>query len=313
MPPRLTSSQKKVLHIWEPALKDAVRRGDFDTAKAATKHIQDILRPTGHEARLMKSKNRLFEAAMEAGKLNLAINGFVGNRRKVARRTRVYLEATTLLAICYLRLNDLKSAKPLMAEAIKSARRNIQSERQRALFWRKLISRFEGESLIATLSGTGSDVLVASEIHREAGLLVQRKNEDEIMGLLGQSVPVLASGVMEEVQAHALKQLAPREQKLLPSPVSSDKKVETGNKLFTTFGRFLWKSLCDDRSIFRKRVIEEGIGGLLGGEFISENVCNMLNERKIGITIIAVVLSALIIRMGVDTICKNYTPLPIMD
>lgn len=104
MPPeKLTAEQRAQLATLEPRLRSAADARDYKQAKAVTLQIQNVLRPTGHDARLMKAKNQLFEVAMETGNLTTAITGFIGVRKKVSKRTRLYLEATTLLAICYLR------------------------------------------------------------------------------------------------------------------------------------------------------------------------------------------------------------------
>src|SRR5579875_464880 len=76
--PRLTSNQKKRLKVIEPALRQAALSGDFESAKLHAAELQSLLRPTGHEARLMQAKNWLFEAAMGAGHLDLAESGFMG-------------------------------------------------------------------------------------------------------------------------------------------------------------------------------------------------------------------------------------------
>lgn len=101
--PKLSDEQRAKLAILEPMLMLAATARDYEKAKDITLRIQNILRPTGHEMRLMQAKNRLFEIAMESGNINIAISGFTGIRQKVSKRTRLYLEATTLLAICYLR------------------------------------------------------------------------------------------------------------------------------------------------------------------------------------------------------------------
>jgi hypothetical protein len=93
-PPRLTPQQLSRLHIVEPALKEAAMRGDYEAAKKYGLDAQNILRPTGHETRLMQSKAWLFEAAMEAGQLEVAEKGFQGIRGKTAQGTRQHLEAT---------------------------------------------------------------------------------------------------------------------------------------------------------------------------------------------------------------------------
>jgi len=83
---KLTQRQKESLKELEPALQEAVRLGDYSKAKNLTKKIQELLRPTGHETRLMKAKNWLFEAAMEAGELRTAIAGLSGVRNKTNKK-----------------------------------------------------------------------------------------------------------------------------------------------------------------------------------------------------------------------------------
>lgn len=96
-PPPLTEIQKQRLSALEPALKEAVYAADYARAKQFAADIQSVLRATGHETRLMQSKNWLFEAALNAGELLTAEAGFRGVRAKTVRSTRVHLEATALL------------------------------------------------------------------------------------------------------------------------------------------------------------------------------------------------------------------------
>ena len=59
--PKLTTEQKEKLAILEPMLREAASSHDFERAKEVTFRIQNVLRPTGNETRLMESKNRLME------------------------------------------------------------------------------------------------------------------------------------------------------------------------------------------------------------------------------------------------------------
>lgn len=107
-------------------MRQAAASGDYEEAKRHTLEIQQVLRPTGHEARLMQAKNWLFEAAMGAGHLDLAESGLLGVIARVSPTSRLYLEAAALLAICYLRQQKLTQAAPLMTSVLSS--RNIRSE-----------------------------------------------------------------------------------------------------------------------------------------------------------------------------------------
>ncbi|TOQ56144.1 hypothetical protein CGG93_24565, partial [Vibrio parahaemolyticus] len=70
-------------------------------------------RPTGHDTRILQAKNWLFEVAMEAGNLTYAKLGFEGIIKKSSGQTRLHLEATALLAICYIREQNLDMAREL--------------------------------------------------------------------------------------------------------------------------------------------------------------------------------------------------------
>ena len=121
-PPKLTEQQKRRLKILEPNLRNAVQNGDYDLAKQIVNEIQSLLRQSGHETRLMQSKNWLFEAAMESGNLQFAIAGLTGVQKKCNPRTRVYLEATALLAICHIRNENIDSAEPLIAKVLEKSK-----------------------------------------------------------------------------------------------------------------------------------------------------------------------------------------------
>jgi hypothetical protein len=63
-------------------LRAAAAAGDYAKAKIFTGEIQKVLRPTGHETRLMQAKNWYFEAALAAGNIEEAAAGFIGVRGK---------------------------------------------------------------------------------------------------------------------------------------------------------------------------------------------------------------------------------------
>lgn len=152
-PPKLTDEQRERLRPLELELHQAARKGDYPTVRRLVAEIQELLRPTGHETRLQKSKAWLFEAALEAGEIQRAISGFEGIRAKTNKRTRIYLEATALLAICHLRRGDLPSAEPLIADAFDRVT-NISSDRRRRQFYRRLVDRFQEEWTKVVLTET---------------------------------------------------------------------------------------------------------------------------------------------------------------
>lgn len=52
--PKLSNEQRAALAILEPMLKSAADARDYERAKGITLKIQNILRPTGNEIRLMQ-------------------------------------------------------------------------------------------------------------------------------------------------------------------------------------------------------------------------------------------------------------------
>lgn len=61
----LTELQRKQLSILEPQLRSCVKSANLDKAKDITIKLQALLRPTGHETRLLQAKNWLYETALE--------------------------------------------------------------------------------------------------------------------------------------------------------------------------------------------------------------------------------------------------------
>ena len=140
--PKLTNQQKVRLNKLEPQLKKAAINGELRLAKHIVLDLQDILRPTGHETRLMQLKNWLYEAAINAEEYTYAITGLQGVRAKVTKNTRVHLEASALLAIAYLRKSDFSNAEPIISEVLKNDK-VISSQKKREAFRSSIIERFE--------------------------------------------------------------------------------------------------------------------------------------------------------------------------
>lgn len=309
--PKLTDDQKKKLAILEPMLREAADSHNLEKAKEITARIQSVLRPTGHETRLMQTKNRLFEIAMESGNLGMAISGFLGVRQKVSSRTRLYLEATSLLAICYLRKKDLNSARPYMVEAL-SCESNIKSPKKRSAFKVALAKRFENEALLASLSIDESEYLDIDKIQEEAGQLIYKKHEDEILELLGANVPEGALDFVQDVHKESIGLLTYEEKVKLPSPNHFRERKKLGKGVLTAFQAVIWRSLCDKDSEVYKMWFTNGMQAVLDKKYITAAIATALTGLSIGIYAIAVYLTALLIKIGIETFCTVYKPENIM-
>lgn len=309
--PSLTDEQKRQLSLLEPSLRIAAARRNFKECEQLTAYIQNILRPTGHETRLMKSKNWLFETAMEVGKLDYAISGFMGIRQKVATSTRLYLEATALLAICHLRKKDLASAKPFMIEAI-HCEKNIKSKASRSDFRIALAKRFDQEALLASIATDIKEEMDIDKIQEDAAKLIQTKHEDEILEMLGSNVPQGALDFMERVHATSKNLLTYEEKLKLPSPATFQQKKTLGKGLLAAFQSVIWDSLCDKESEVYKMWFTNGLQAVLDKKYLTGAIVGALANMKIGVYAIAVYLTSLLIKIGIEVFCRVYQPNTLM-
>jgi hypothetical protein len=310
-PPKLTEEQRKSLAKLEPALRRAVDFGEFGEAKRITKQIQDLLRPTGHETRLMQAKNWLFEAALESGEIQTAILGFIGVRKKTNRGTRVHLEATSLLAISYLRSGQPEEAKPLIEQVLRDES-SISSEARRRQFRQRIIARFNEEAAIAALRGTGNESLDADAIEAAAGELVRTQSVDQLLSAVGAAIPREVIIRIIDIDQFSRKALSYVELTLLPSPDDFQKREEVGRTVFSSIRIVLYRSLCDPKSDIYQAWTKEGLGAVLNKKFIGTAVAAACIDLGIGLTAIAIPVTALIFRFGIDVYCERYKPKGVM-
>jgi len=310
--PKLTEFQKKELSKLEPALRRAAKSGEFKTAKRITLQIQNLLRTTGHETRLMQAKNWLFESALEAGQVQTAISGFTGIIKKTNPQTRVNLEATALLAVCYLRNSEVGKAKPYIAETLKKSEKNIKSESRKRQFKQRVVQRFKEEIALVSLKSFSPEKLDNSEIHDEAGVVVQEKNEDQIFSDLGHSIPKSTSDSILDINEFSKNLLPYEEKKLLPSPEEVQEKKQLGKTIFSAFQRVLWRSLCDQDSDLYKAWYKYGMGFVISKKYISLAVISAMSGAQLGQKALAVSATAIAIKMGIETYCDAFKPKGLM-
>lgn len=305
--PRLSNEQKRQLSLLEPSLKLAAARRDLEECERLTAYIQNVLRQTGHDARLMQAHNWLFETAMEVGKLDYAISGFLNTRKKASKSTRLYLEATALLAICHLRKSSLNDAKPYMVEALK-CEKNIKSDIRRSDFKVSLAKRFEEEALLASMASEVAEDMNLDKIQEDAAKLIQTKHEDDILQMLGANVPESAVVFMTKVNDESKKLLTYQEQLKLPSPANFQQKKKLGKSFLSAFQTVIWQSLCDKNSEVYKMWFTNGLQAVLDKKYLTTAIVSSLAGLKIGIYAIAVYLTTLLIKIGIEVFCNVYEP-----
>jgi hypothetical protein len=259
----------------------------------------------------MQAKSWLFEAALEAGKLQIAKTGFSGVRKLVSTRTRVYLEATALLAICHLREKDLEKAEPLIAEVLQNDN-VIRSNRRRRQFRIRIHHRFAEEGLLAALRGHGTERLEVNDIHFKAGQLLQEKTEDQLFAELGQAIPPQVKDFLLRVDQLSRRQFPKIEVKYLPRPENLLENKKAGETLFSSIRRVLWRSLCDPDSHIYQAWFNEGMMAVLDRKYIAGAVIAALAGLQIGVYAIAVSATALVLKFGLEVFCDRYQPEGVM-
>lgn len=307
----LTEKQKCRLKVLEPKLNQAVEGRDYNATKSLVYDIQNLLRPTGHYVRLSQSKNKLYELSIEREDYETAIKGLLSNREILNKNTRIYLETTSLLAICYLRMQQIQKAKPYIKEVLTNGN-IIKSERTRKIFRTEIINRFNEEIAISTLKSDSKVTFDEDEIEKEVVLIVQNLSDDEIFSRIGQSSPRATKDLIFLVHDFSIKQLPSAERLALPSPNQKIKDKEVGQTVFESVKRVVYNSLCNPKSEIYKAWFTNGMQFVLNKGYIKSAVITCLADLGIGIKMIVPSIIALIMKFGIEVYCDRYKPRSLM-
>ncbi len=161
---------------------------------------------------------------------------------------------------------------------------------------------------MASLTIEKAEELDPVKIQAEAGKLICGKNENEILELLGSSVPSGALEFVKEVHAQSQNLLTYQEFKRLPSPTTFKEKRKLGKGVISAFQRVIWKSLCDKESDVYKMWFSNGMQAVLDKKYITTAIVATLTGLSIGVYAIAVYITAIFIRVGIDVFCDLYKP-----
>lgn len=307
---KLTDQQLGKLKPLENSLQLAVARGEPERAIEIVTEIQALFTHDRSHHRLLRAKLWAFEANLEANRLAYAESGLIGVRKLSEPTTRLYLEASSLLAVCLLRQKKVSEAKKLLTEVIRKIN-NIASERTRRQFQKRLIDRIEEECILAELIGTGNAKLDVTEVEEKAIFLIQRSSEDEILKLIGNSVPIASVQLLSDVRSYSVKQLPPPDRQQLPPPEKAEDPKHIGRATFSILRKIAWKTFCKPSSpIFKlwshrvPKVFNEG--------YFSAAVVTVLGDFKIGLPILASGLAALIMKYSAEEFCELAKPKGLM-
>jgi hypothetical protein len=308
----LTPKQKERLKILEPKLDQAVNERNYQAAKNIVLDLQEILRPTDHLVRLAQSMNKLYELAIELTDFDTAIKGLVSSRKILNEKTRIYLETTSLLAICYIRMQEIENAKPYIKEVLTN-HTVIKSERTRQVFHLEIIDRFNEEVALCTLKADKKPAYNEAEIEQDVISIIQKLSDQEIFAQIGESTPRATKELIFLVYDFSTKQLPSNERLALPSPQQKIKDAEVGKTVFQSVKRVVYNSLCSPDSDIYKAWFNNGMQLVLSKGYIAGAVLTCLTNLGIGIRLIAASIIALIVKFGIEVYCDKYRPVALMD
>lgn len=171
-----------------------------------------------------------------------------------------------------------------------------------------MAKRFDEEALLASISTEAAENMDLEKIQEDAAKLIQTKHEDEILELLGSNVPEDALDFIERVNRESKNLLTYEEKLRLPSPATFQQKKKLGKGLLAAFQTVIWKSLCDQSSEVYKIWFTNGLQAVLDKKYLTGAIVGTLAGLKIGIYAIAVYLTSLLIKIGIETFCNVYQP-----
>lgn len=307
---KLSSSLLASLRPLEADLLVAVEAGEVDAAIKMATQIQRLFGEHRSHHRLLRAKLRAFESCLDANRLTYAERGFLGVKSLAQPSTRLYLEASSLLAVCFLRLKKINESKDLIREVMSNIN-NITSDRTRHQFQKRFVERIEEECIFAELIGAGDEPLDVAEIEAKAIWLIQRSSDKEILSLIGQTVPVASLQLLDSVRTYSIQLLPAPDRKLLPSPAQAESPGSIGKTTFALLRRVAWKTFCKPSSPIYK-LWANRIPKVFNEAYFSAAIVATFSELRIGIPLLASGLSALVMKYTAEEFCEIAKPKGLM-
>ncbi|APW43169.1 hypothetical protein RS694_11955 [Rhodoferax saidenbachensis] len=259
----------------------------------------------------MRSKTWLFEAALNAGELFTAEAGFRGICAKTAESTRVHLEAKALLVVCLIRQKKISEAEPLIAKVLQG--KSIKDAARRRSFIESVTSRYQLESYISAVRDRLHEPLLPDSIDAEAIEAVKTKTEDELYAQIAAALPRDVIEFVFRVDRASREKLTMTEVLYLPAPAMLEKKVEQGRSFFASLKLVIWTSLCDPQSEIYKAWYTNGMAHVLNKKYYAIAVSAALLDLGFAAKAVAVPVTALFMKLGVEVYCDRYKPGEILD
>jgi hypothetical protein len=216
-----------------------------------------------------------------------------------------------LLAICHLRRKEVSKAEPLIATVLRNEH-HIASERRRRQFRLRIIRRFEEEAVLAALVGTAHERLDIDRVQSEAGQLLQTQTDEEILARIGSEVPPEVVTILLRVHEFATSQLPPADLKLLPPARTITERISLGQTIANSVKRVVWRSLCDPASEVYRMWCTQGMMAVIDKKLLTAALVASISGMRIGAYALAVALTAMIFKMGLEVFCEVAKPAGVM-
>jgi hypothetical protein len=306
----LTDIQKAQLRPLEDELQRCVRDGQTEKAVEIAGQIQNIFGSDRRHHRLLRDKLWAYESALDANSLDYAESGFTGVRSYSRKGTRLFLEATILLSICALRRKKLTEAKKLIRQVVQNLN-DIKSDRKRRQFQRRFIERVEEESILSELIGRTDGPLDAKEIEEKAIMLIKHSDQDQILALIGQSLPPASLLTLTDVRNYSILMLPPSDRKFLPAPETALESKKVGKRTFDLIHRIAWKTFCSSESpvfeVWSKKAPE-----FFNKGYFASATAAALGQWRIGVPMIAAGVAAIVMKYTAEQFCEVTKPKGLM-
>ncbi|MCI5195405.1 MAG: hypothetical protein D3919_04090 [Candidatus Electrothrix sp. AW5] len=293
----------------EPKLIAASKYGKFAESKSLMTEIQRLFLSDRDHHRLLQAKNWYFQAALEDNQIDYAKRGFESIRIRANSNTRIYLEATTLLGICFLRKREIEKAKEYIRETILNIN-NIKSDNRRTQLQKRIIERIEFECILGQLQEQSPQAMKPAEIQRKAIELLNSKSDQEIFGMIGNSLPQSSLELTHHIKDYSVKLLPVGDQKLLAPPKTLSI-IEFGRKVVETVKRAGWRAICDEKSelyhLWQKQVPE-----FFNKGYFASAIAVTCAKFSIGASVLAIGVTAILMKYTATEFCSKYKPIDIM-
>ncbi len=197
-------------------------------------------------------------------------------------------------------------AKVLQGKSIKDAAR-------RRSFIESVTSRYQLESYISAVRDRLHEPLLPDSIDAEAIEAVKTKTEDELYAQIAAALPRDVIEFVFRVDRASREKLTMTEVLYLPAPAMLEKKVEQGRSFFASLKLVIWTSLCDPQSEIYKAWYTNGMAHVLNKKYYAIAVSAALLDLGFAAKAVAVPVTALFMKLGVEVYCDRYKPGEILD